>query len=163
MLNRVGPLSYEIGGGGAPLLFIHQVATDRRLWQQQWPYFQGRYRLITVDVFGHGKQAWNLDELSVEHAAHRIQQLLQQLHTGRVFIIGVSLGAAVAVRVALDAPPMVQGLVLVSPWNHADEHLQGLFGRLFRLAEAQSMESHMDLLTAVSAPSSLSGAAAPRG
>ena len=146
MQNREGPLSYEMDGDGVLLLFIHQVATDRRLWQRQWPYFRGRYRLITVDVFGHGKQAWHPQELSVEHEARRIQKLLQRLHTKEVFVIGVSLGAGVAVQVALNAPSLVQGLVLVSPWSHADEHLRGLLERLFRLAEAHSMGSHMDLL-----------------
>lgn len=145
MQNCERRLSYEMAGEGVPLLFIHQVATDRRLWQRQWPYFQGRYRFVSVDVFGHGKEVGHPEELSLVHAAHRIQQLVQRLHTGGVFAIGVSLGAAVALQVALNAPTLVQGLVLVSPWSHADEHVQGLMARLFRLADARSMESHMDL------------------
>ena len=145
MQNREAPLSYEMDGEGVALLFIHQVATDRRLWHRQRPYFRGRYRVITVDVFGHGRQVWHPEELSLAHAAHQIQQLLQRLNTGGVFVVGVSLGAAVAVQVALNAPSLVQGLVLVSPWTHADEHLRVLLERLFRLAEAHSMESHMDL------------------
>jgi pimeloyl-ACP methyl ester carboxylesterase len=127
------------------MLFIHEVATDRRLWQWQWRYFQGCHRPIAVEVFGHGRQPWHPHELSLPDTARQIQQLLERLDTGRVFAIGVSLGAAVAVQVALNSPTLVEGLVLVSPWTHADEHVRSIVERLFRLAEAHKMETHMDL------------------
>jgi hypothetical protein len=41
---------YNREGEGVPLVFIHQVATDRRLWHHQWRTFCRRYRLITVDT-----------------------------------------------------------------------------------------------------------------
>ncbi len=47
-------LSYQMAGQGTPLVFIHQVTTDHRLWRRQRTYFRARYRPITVDVLGHG-------------------------------------------------------------------------------------------------------------
>lgn len=46
-------MAYEMDGEGVPLVFIHQVATDRRLWYYQRTSFDGRYHLIAVDLFGH--------------------------------------------------------------------------------------------------------------
>lgn len=138
-------MAYEMDGEGVPLVFIHQVATDRRLWYYQRTSFDGRYHLIAVDLFGHGKVAWPRQAFSMEYAARCVQQLLERLGTGPAFVIGVSMGAAVAVRVALDAPPLVQGLVLVSPWSYVDEHLGVLMNRLFRLAEAEGMAAHTNL------------------
>lgn len=139
-------IGYEVQGEGVPLVFLHEVATDRRLWIHQRTYFDQRYRMITVDLFGHGKVAWPKRDISIDHAAQVIRHLLERLGTPPAFVIGVSLGAAVAVGVALGVPKLVQGLVLVSPWSHTDEHVRDLVGRLFRLAKAKRMPAHMNLL-----------------
>jgi pimeloyl-ACP methyl ester carboxylesterase len=135
-------MTYEMEGEGIPLVFIHEVATDHRLWTYQRSYFQSSYRVITVDVLGHGQAAWPEHELSIEHAAQRVQQLIERLGVGPVFAIGVSMGALIALQVALNAPTLIQGLVLVSPWSHANGHMQSLIDRLYRLAEAGDMTTY---------------------
>jgi pimeloyl-ACP methyl ester carboxylesterase len=138
-------IAYEMAGEGVALVFIHEAATDQRIWQRQRTYFGQRYRAITVDVFGHGQVAWPPQEVSIEWGAQRVQQLLERLETGPAFIIGVSMGAAVAMRIAFEAPMLVRGLGLVSPWNYAIGDMQSLINRLFRLAEAGDMGAHIDL------------------
>jgi pimeloyl-ACP methyl ester carboxylesterase len=140
-------MAYDMVGEGIPLVFIHQVATDRRLWHQQRLSLAARYRLITVDVLGHGELGWQwpLDELSIERAATHIQWLLERLGTGAAFLIGVSMGAAVAMRFALKSPALVRGLILLSPWTHVSEDTRSLIDRLFRFAEAGDMASHTEL------------------
>lgn len=140
------PMAYDIEGEGVSLLFIHQVATDRRLWRHQRNSFFQRYRLITVDVMGHGEVGWSPQEFSLEHAAGHVQELLERLKTGSAFAIGVSMGATIAMRLALSDPSLIRGLILVSPWSHnASEHTKKLVDRLFRLAEAGDMATHTDL------------------
>jgi pimeloyl-ACP methyl ester carboxylesterase len=139
-------VAYTVAGEGVTLIFIHQAATDRRIWQRQCVYFAQRFRVITVDVLGHGQIAWPPHEVSIERAARGVQQLMERLHTGPAFIIGASMGAAVAVRVAFEAPALVRGLGLVSPWSSASGDMQILMNRLFRLAEAGDMAAHADLL-----------------
>ena len=140
------PIGYEVQGEGIPLVFLHEVATDHRLWLHQSTYFYQRYRMITVDLFGHGNFVWPKREVSIEHAARGIRYLLERLGQPSAFVIGVSIGAAVAVRIALDVPTLVRGLVLVSPWGHTDEHVRDLVDRLLRLARAKRMADHTDLL-----------------
>jgi 3-oxoadipate enol-lactonase len=139
------PMAYDMEGEGVPLVFIHQVATDRRLWLHQRSSFYRRYRLITVDVMGHGEVSWPPQEFSLERAAGHVQKLLEHLKAGPAFVIGVSMGAAIAMRIALSDPLLVRGLILVSPWSHTSEHTRSLVGRLFRLAEAGDMLTHTDL------------------
>jgi aminoacrylate hydrolase len=74
-----------------------------------------------------------------------VHTLLERLKTGPAFLIGVSMGAAIAMRVALSNPLVVRGLILISPWSHASEHTRSLIDRLFRLAEAGDMSTHTDL------------------
>jgi pimeloyl-ACP methyl ester carboxylesterase len=70
---------------------------------------------------------------------------LERLKTGPAFLISVSMGAAIAMRVALSNPLVVRGLILISSWSHASEHTRSLVDRLFRLAEAGDMSTHTDL------------------
>jgi hypothetical protein len=61
--------AYDAEGEGVPLVFIHQVATDRRLWHHQRTSFGRRYRLITVDVMRHREVSWSPEAFSLEQAA----------------------------------------------------------------------------------------------
>ena len=149
-------ISYEMSGEGVALVFIHEVATDQRIWQRQHTYFRQGYRTISVDVLGHGRSVWPPHAISIEQAALRVQQLMERLGTGPAFIIGVSMGAAVAMRIAFEAPTLVRGLGLVSPWNYASGDMQSLINRLFRLAEAGDMPAHNDLFLRYSFPTILS-------
>jgi pimeloyl-ACP methyl ester carboxylesterase len=139
-------IAYDIEGEGVPLLFIHQVATDRRLWRHQRMPFSQRYRLIAVDVMGHGEVAWSPRGFSIDYAAEQVRRLLERLETGPAFVVGVSMGAIIAMKLALCDSSSVRGLILVSPWSHdASKYTKNLVERLFRLAEAGDRATHADL------------------
>jgi 3-oxoadipate enol-lactonase len=138
-------MAYDMEGEGVPLVFLHQAATDRRLWLHQCKSFSRRYRLITVDVMGHGEVSWPSEEFSLDRAAGYVRRLLEGLNTGPVFMIGVSMGSAIAMTIALTNPRLVRGLILVSPWSHTNGHTRSLVDRLFRLAEAGDMSVHAEL------------------
>jgi 3-oxoadipate enol-lactonase len=101
--------------------------------------------MITVDVLGHGDTAWPVAELSIERAAMHVQGLLESLQTGAVIAIGVSMGAAIAIRLALNSPALIRGLVLVSPWSQLSGDTRNLVDRLFRSAEAGDLAAHLEL------------------
>jgi 3-oxoadipate enol-lactonase len=153
-------IAYEVIGEGVSLIFIHEVATDQRIWQRQQAYFQQGYRTLTVDVLGQGQVAWPPQDISIERAARHVQHLMERLGTGPAILIGVSMGAAVAMHLAFEAPALVRGLGLVSPWGYASGDMQSLINRLFRLAEAGDMPAHTDLLLRYSFPTILSTAQA---
>ena len=138
-------IAYETEGDGIPLVFLHQAATDQRIWHYQRTFFRSHYRPITVDLLGHGQSAWPPHAFSIDQAAQRLQQVLERLGTGSVFLIGVSMGAAVAMQVALNTPVLVRGLGLISPWDYPAGDMQSLIHRLFRFAEAGDMAAHAEL------------------
>ena len=138
-------IAYDIEGQRVPLVFIHEVAMDRRLWAHQRAYFRPRNLTIAVDVLGHGEITWKPCELSIERASLRVQQLLEHLQTGPVFLVGASVGAAIAMQAAMSVPTLVQGLVLVSPWGHPNENIRSLIDRLFRLADIGDMTAYSNL------------------
>ena len=53
-LRNLG-LYYETFGQGEPLLLIHGLGSSSRDWENQVPYFSGRYRVVTPDLRGDGK------------------------------------------------------------------------------------------------------------
>jgi pimeloyl-ACP methyl ester carboxylesterase len=85
------------------------------------------------------------EEFSLEHTAAHVQTLLKRLQVGPAFSLGVSMGAAIAMRIALREPLSVRGLIRVSPWSRTSEHTPSLVERLFRLAEVGDMSTHTDL------------------
>jgi 3-oxoadipate enol-lactonase len=83
--------------------------------------------------------------MSIARAAVQVKRLLEQVLSEQAFLVGVSMGAAVAMRCALMAPSLIRGLILVSPWLRISEHTKSLIDRLFRLAESGDMAAHTDL------------------
>lgn len=142
-----------MAGQGTPLLFLHQAATDQRLWRRQYTYFRARYRPIAVDVLGHGPVAWAPQERSIAQAARRVQQLVEHLGAGPAVGIGVSMGSAIAMQVALNAPALVRELRLVSPWSSPNDRLRALLARQARLAEAGDVRRQTTLFLRYSFPS----------
>lgn len=50
------PVRYEVHGAGPPaLVFVHGWSCDRDYWRGQVEHFAGRYRVVTVDLAGHGE------------------------------------------------------------------------------------------------------------
>ena len=48
-------MHYEETGHGTPLLLIHGLGSSARDWERQVPYFSKNYRVISIDVRGHGQ------------------------------------------------------------------------------------------------------------
>src|SRR3972149_3135128 len=53
-------ISYNVyGSGDVTLLFVHGWSCDSRYWREQVPYFAKKYRVVTVDLAGHGHSGQN--------------------------------------------------------------------------------------------------------
>ena len=49
------PISYQVEGQGSPsLVFVHGWSCDRSYWAEQLSYFRKLYRVIAIDLAGHG-------------------------------------------------------------------------------------------------------------
>ena len=95
--------------GRPPLVLLHAGFLDHHMWDDQIPALAARHRVIAPDARGHGRSA-------MAGAPYRLTdelaELLHHLDTGPVVLVGVSMGASVAVDTALEHPEMVAGLVV---------------------------------------------------
>jgi 3-oxoadipate enol-lactonase len=105
-------LYYECAGQGHPLLLIHAGIADSRMWDEQFPVFAQRYRVIRYDVRGFGQTRLEPGTF----ANHEdVRMLLNALGAQKAHIIGVSFGSAIALDFTLAHPDVVASLVMVSP------------------------------------------------
>ena len=104
----------DVGGPGvAAIVLVHAGVCDRRMWQPQWEAFAARWRTIRVDLRGFGESDLRPTEPFAHHAD--VAALLDELDAGPAHLVGCSLGAGVAIEVAIARPELAASLLLISP------------------------------------------------
>ncbi len=98
------------GPVGAPtLVFLHGTRVTRAMWDPQVAGLTDRFRVVTVDLPGHGALA----DMTFRMArAVAIARSVIEQNGGRAIVIGQSLGGYVAMELAACHPEIVAGLVL---------------------------------------------------
>jgi pimeloyl-ACP methyl ester carboxylesterase len=129
-------LAYEVHGDGAPaLVLVHGWSCDRSYWKGQLEPFSRRFKVVAVDLAGHGesglsRRAWTIEAFGADVAA-----VVEKLDLQRVILIGHSMGSDVIAEAALRLPGRVAGLVLVDQYNklgpgRTPEQVQAFAARL---------------------------------
>jgi pimeloyl-ACP methyl ester carboxylesterase len=87
-----------------------------------------RYRVVVVDRPGSGHSTRAADtpaDLSTQAAS--LAALVRTLGTGKVFVVGHSLGGAIALTLALEHRQLVAGLALLAPLTHMRDDVPPVF------------------------------------
>ena len=118
----------EDGRPGAPaLLLIHGAAASTAYWDLVVPSLAGAFRVIRVDLLGHGRSASPAGGYDVPTQARRVGAALDKLGVSSVTVIGHSTGCTVATALAEQRPGAVTALALIdmgpSPDAKIPEHL----------------------------------------
>jgi pimeloyl-ACP methyl ester carboxylesterase len=106
-------LGYTNEGHNVPLLFVHGFPLSRGAWQKQIDALRSSYRVIAPDLRGFGESEAGTGAVSMEQYAEDVCELLQQLKTGPVVLIGHSMGGYVSFAFLRRYPHLIRGLVLV--------------------------------------------------
>lgn len=107
-------LYYEVRGEGEPILFLHGMGGTWRMWEPQMDFFSNHFKLIMVDLRGHGQSGKGFPngKFSYEVMADDLKYLLDELHIKQVHVVGVSMGGTVGQIFAYTYPQYVNRLVL---------------------------------------------------
>ncbi len=111
---RGAKLSYEIKGKGRALFLMHGFLGSKEIWKNYIPRLQRHYKVISVDLPGHGESECIGYLHNMELLADAIKFLLQQLNIRKTIIVGHSLGGYVGLAFAEKYPDEVLGLILIN-------------------------------------------------
>ncbi|GGD98429.1 alpha/beta hydrolase [Aureimonas endophytica] len=103
------------GGPGLPILFQHGLCGDAGQTREAVPP-DPRWRRLTLEMRGHGRsEAGDPSRFSIAAFADDLARLIETLDLGPLVLGGISMGAAIALRLAVRRPDLLTGLVLARP------------------------------------------------
>ena len=104
---------YEVHGSGPAVLFVHGSGGHHAAWYQQVPYLTGRgYSVLTLDLRGFGRSTSEVDEYDSLEFPADILAVLDAAGIDEAVLVGQSIGAAAALKVAVAHPERAAGVVL---------------------------------------------------
>lgn len=113
VMTIYGPIFYlSRGAGTPPIVAIHGAGGLGRYWGNQLAGLSRTTRFVTFDLPGHGRSTGQTHE-TIEEGAKRVIALMNVLGITHAVVMGHSMGAAIALWIALHHTERVQGLVLV--------------------------------------------------
>ena len=113
-----------VQGQGKTIIFVHGWTCDDSSWDNQVPAFMHDYRVVTLDLPGHGKSDSPAaeDDYSLNLFAAAVEAVRAEVGADKIVLVGHSMGAGVIRQYALNYPDHVAGLVAVDglldarPW-----------------------------------------------
>lgn len=98
----------------SPVVMLHGLGSRGRDWVLQIETMRDRYRVVTVDLRGHGDSAMRPGWPKITDMAADVTHLLGEINGGEYHLVGLSLGGAVALQLAVDRPELVRSLTIVN-------------------------------------------------
>lgn len=115
-MSRVGVsdivVNYRRRGSGPPVVLLHGLAEDHRSWDAVSASLGG-FTVYAVDLRGHGRTTCGRGEGALSQLGEDLAEFLWTV-PGPAVVVGYSLGGAVGLRAAADAPTLFRHLIVVA-------------------------------------------------
>jgi pimeloyl-ACP methyl ester carboxylesterase len=113
-------ISYTDQGKGTAIVLLHGFLENKKMWDAFIPEWSKKFRIITVDLLGHGETGCMGYVHSMENNADVVHEVLAELRLRKAILVGHSMGGYVALAFAELYPDVVKGLVLLNSTSRAD-------------------------------------------
>jgi len=111
-------IAYEVhGNGSTALVFVHGWSCDRSYWKHQIQPFSKHYKVVTVDLGGHGESGTERKNWTIASYGSDVAAVVKKLGLKHVVLIGHSMGGDVIADAALQLPGRVAGLIMVDTYK----------------------------------------------
>jgi non-heme chloroperoxidase len=147
---------YEDRGEGPTLLFVHGILMNQRIFERQTSVLADEYRVVSVDLRGHGRSDAPQDSYTVERYAADVAQLIDELEVSQLCYVGWSYGAIVGTKLLGEHDVDVERAVLASAGmfdrvaNPDDQSLSFIdmeaFMTEYRTRRPEALERFLDAL-----------------
>jgi len=117
-----------------PLVFIHGVGLDHKMWEPQIKSLNN-HSIITYDLLGHGKTAYNKKEITLNDFSNQLDNLIKFLKADKINLIGFSLGSLIALDFASKFQNKLKTLTLLGTTYRRTMEQRGLVIERFEQAK----------------------------
>lgn len=106
-------IHYEMEGKGEPLILLHGMSNNSQSWRRQLQNLKESFTVIAWDAPGYGQSSDPSKEFrEFSQFADVLKGFLEQFHYESVYLLGHSMGAAIAIDFTYRFPSMVKSLIL---------------------------------------------------
>ncbi|HTJ98975.1 MAG TPA: alpha/beta hydrolase [Bordetella sp.] len=113
ILSGRAQLAADVAGSGDPVVFLHAVVGDRRMWHAQLDAVAGTHKAIAYDRRGFGETRAEKEDFS---AVADLMAVIDALAGDTpAILVGCSQGGRIALDAALQHPSRIRALVLIAP------------------------------------------------
>lgn len=107
-----GKIAYQEGGGGRPIVLLHEGIADHRMWDREFAALARGNHVVRYDLRGYGGSP---PATSPYSSVRDLASVLDRLGLARPLIVGPSVGGRIALDLALLQPEKVGALLLIAP------------------------------------------------
>jgi pyruvate dehydrogenase E2 component (dihydrolipoamide acetyltransferase) len=134
---------------GTPVVLIHGYSGDLNNWLFNIEALAAVAPVIAIDLPGHGGSSKDVGDGSLKALADTVVGALDKMGVAEAHLIGHSLGAAVAARMAIDHTGLARSLILIAPAGFSttgvsEEFLTGVI----EAQRAKDLKPYMEMLLA---------------
>lgn len=120
ILHKNTKIAYSETGKGTAVVLLHGFLENATMWDFYVPEFSKKYRVITIDLLGHGQTECMGYLHTMEDMADAVHAVLHELRIRKAIFVGHSMGGYVALAFAELYPDNVKGIVLLNSTSRAD-------------------------------------------
>ncbi|MXO06428.1 alpha/beta fold hydrolase [Flavobacterium sp. HBTb2-11-1] len=120
LLYKNTTISYSDSGKGNAIVLLHGFLENKKMWKEYVDFFSEKYRVITIDLLGHGESEPLGYVHEMEDNANVVNEVLKNIKIEKAIIVGHSMGGYVALAFAELYPDKIQKLALLNSTSKED-------------------------------------------
>ena len=110
----------ETGKGNISLVFIHGWLGNINWWTSQEVFFKEKYKIVEIDLGGHGKSEKSRQNWTGEQYADDIKTVINHLNSSEIILIGHSMSGAYVLEASINSPK-VKAIIIVDTLKDLDQ------------------------------------------
>jgi 3-oxoadipate enol-lactonase len=99
------------------IVFLHPAFADHRCFNKQIEFFSNNYRVVTIDLLGHGLSSVDKSKQKIDTSAEHIDTIIKSEGHEKAHFVGVSMGTLIAQYYALIFPTKVLSMTILGGYN----------------------------------------------
>ena len=143
--DKVAINYYEKGNAPETLVFIHGFSCNSNYWWAQLNYFSKHYKVISVDLGGHGKSGQNRENYNMTQFGQDVVDVMNDANIDQAILIGHSMGGPVAVEAAVILKERAKAIIGIDTLHDvakepASSFVKLIVGTMFRFSQESATE-----------------------